>query len=221
MTDVSLLARRLAVASSIVLAGCTATLQRPAIEAATANDEARAEAFEATLRVLDDNPRYVDEFFLLARKSHPPTLERFIENTAREARDPELATRLAARLVQHPASLEEIQVRTLEAAREEPDARAAMARAIQRVPEVGATAVAEHPDALRIVSRAAVEAILARPDARRAFLASMQDLAIPMADLLVDNPETLSALIEAVLERGGVGVVKDLVGEAVSGKDSD
>lgn len=203
------------IGSVLALAGCTASLQKPAIEAATANDGARAEAFEATLRVLDENPGYVDEFFLLARRDHAPTLERFIENTAREASDRELARRLAAHLVQHPASLEAIQVETFDAARERPEARAAMARAVMQRPDMTAQVVAEHPESLRVVSAPLVAAVLAEHEARVAFLATMQAVSPAVAGLLAKNPETLTVLMRDVLDQGGVDVVKKLVAEAV------
>ena len=169
--------------------------------------------------MLDENPGYVDEFFLLARRGHTPTLERFIENTAREATDRELARRLAAHLVQHPASLEAIQVETFDAAREHPEARAAMARALEKRPDVAAQVVSEHPESLRIVSPPLVAAVLAHHESRVAFLAAMQAVSPAVAGLLAKNPETLTVLMRDVLEQGGIDVVKELVAEALKSGD--
>jgi hypothetical protein len=59
-----------------VLLGCSAGAQKPAISTALANDEMRAETFEATLRALDENPAYVDELFA-ASLHHPVTWTAF------------------------------------------------------------------------------------------------------------------------------------------------
>src|SRR3954469_487245 len=50
----------------------------------------RLDSFEATSRVLDEHPEYVDEFYAEARK-HPPLFDRFIMNAARDLKDKQYA----------------------------------------------------------------------------------------------------------------------------------
>jgi hypothetical protein len=110
---------------AMVAVACTVAQKRQAVEVATDDPGRRREAFEATLRVLDENPAYVDEFFQLAR-GHEATLGRFLRNSARALDEPWLAEATAHELVLAPAGLRQVMVATVDAARDRPDARAAL-----------------------------------------------------------------------------------------------
>lgn len=99
--------------------GCSAGVQKPALDTAFANDAMRAETFEATLRALDEHPEYVDELFV-ATLSHPVTLDRFLRATARELERDEFARFTAERLVAEPKGLKRTLVAVLDEASDDP-----------------------------------------------------------------------------------------------------
>jgi hypothetical protein len=104
---------------------CTVGQKRAAVGVATDDAGTRREMFEATLRLLDENPTYVDEFFQLAR-AHPATLGRFLRNNARALDERWLAEATAEELVRAPAGLRQVMVATVDASADHPDARAAL-----------------------------------------------------------------------------------------------
>src|SRR5689334_1681964 len=99
-------------AGCCLLDGCAAS-SKLAVDTAFASAETRRDTMEATLRVLDQNPTYTDEFFQVAR-SHPATLDRFISDTAAALHERALSEQTAKHLVQHPAGLRRILEDTLE-----------------------------------------------------------------------------------------------------------
>jgi hypothetical protein len=118
--------RRAAVAAAVVAAAaCSVAQKKAAVEATTGDAGRRRELFEATLRVLDENPAYVDEFFELAR-DHRATLGRFLRNSARALDERWLAEITAEELVRAPAGLRQVMVATVDAAGDRPEARAAL-----------------------------------------------------------------------------------------------
>jgi hypothetical protein len=162
--------RRAWLAAAVLLA-CSAGQKRAVVEEAVEPAETRHELFEATLRVLDEHPEYVDEFFELAVAKHPETLHRFVEDTAARLRDDALAEPTAAALARHPDGLERILVRTLDASSRRPEARRAIARAIAARPEGAARVLSEHPRAAATVFGAfAREATASALDAVRRLL---------------------------------------------------
>jgi hypothetical protein len=138
------LARR---AVLLLALACTVPQKRTAVEASMEDDARRAEAFEAVLRVLDEKPEYVDEFFRLAHERHPATLGRFLRDTVGALpRSERLTEWTAAELVREPAALETILVGTLDAAADREPARQAIARAVGARPALAARALAEQPE---------------------------------------------------------------------------
>src|SRR5205823_4406550 len=111
------------------------------------SEASRKSTFEATLRVLDENPTYVDELFAQAMR-HPRTLDRFVADTSARLDEPELSNLTARHLAEQPAALEQILVATQEAAQSEPKAQAAIARAIERRAKLGAAAISKRPSAV-------------------------------------------------------------------------
>jgi hypothetical protein len=132
---------------TVALLACSTGQKQAVVEKAVAPEDERRELFEATLRVLDEHPEYVDEFFELAVSKHPETLGRFVEDTAARLEDRALAERTAAALVRHPAGLERILASTLDAAAARPEARRAIASAIASRPERAARVLVEEPRA--------------------------------------------------------------------------
>lgn len=158
-----------------LLACGTATKQQVAETALTSmSDEARHESFEATLRVLDENPELVDELYEVARR-HRPTFRRFLANASRDLHEPELATMTADLLTRHPDSLAEVLVRTTDATVRRAEARKAMSRAVaSRAPET-VDVLTDDAKSLSRVLTATLSALEEKPAARTAALAAVRE----------------------------------------------
>src|SRR5258706_14662262 len=102
---------------AVLLCACGPRATQVVVGKAMGPDKSRHDTMEGTLRVLDENPGYVDEFFQLARR-HPATLDRFIADTARDLHEPELSQRTAKHLVRNPDGLRRILVDPLDPARD-------------------------------------------------------------------------------------------------------
>jgi hypothetical protein len=138
-----------ALVGAILAAGCTVSQKRAAVEKATDDPERRREAFEATLRVLDENPEYVDEFFRLALV-HRPTLERFLHDTVAELeRSRWLPEATARELARDPKALQRILVETLDASRGRRPAEEALLAAMRARKEPIAGLLASDPDTMK------------------------------------------------------------------------
>jgi hypothetical protein len=185
----------------VLVAACSASQKRPMVATALDNEETRIESFEATLRVLDAHPEYVDELFARALK-HPATLDRLLEDTARELASPDLAKRTARHLAAHPAGLRMVFIHTLDEVRDRPAALDAMADAIEARPRETVLALTRDEQAVR----AAVRELLARVQkdqaTERAFLRAMEDNRRPLGDLLARNPDVLKDVTAATAQRG-------------------
>jgi hypothetical protein len=180
------------------LTGCGAGAQKSAIEAAVAGAGERATAFEATARALDEHPEYVDEFYAIARR-HPPMWHRFLVDTSRDLSDPSLADPVADLLTRQPAALEELLLATLDAAKDRPDARAAIDRAVIERREILADILTDSHDAVVASMGAIVAAAQRRPAARAAFLESMRRSAPRISEMLKGDTETTKVLMGAML----------------------
>lgn len=184
-----------ALASSL---GCSITQKKSVLETAFSETDRRHEYFEATLRVLDQNPDYVDEFFAQA-KAHPRTLDRFVAATARDLHDTRLAKMTAQHLVANPASLKQVLVQTLMAAKPNAKARRAIAAAIEAKIDIATDLISDRPSAVAASLEATVNAIADKPEARAAFLAAMQRSSPTIARYLAADPETLKVMTRALL----------------------
>jgi hypothetical protein len=181
-------------------AGCGTGAQTDLIKTAVADNGERATAFEAAARTLDEHPEYVDEFYRVARR-HPTTMRRFLEDTARDLRAPDLAAANAEILVAHPASLGPVLVATLDAAKRSPEARAAIDEAVTARAETMADILAASPAAVSRITDANVAAVDRRPPARTAFLSSLRRSAPRVAGMLKQDPETTKVLLGALVRQ--------------------
>ncbi len=115
----------------VALSLSCSTKQKAEVSEATLQDRGRrTEMLEATLRVLDDNPAYVDQLFLLTLE-HPKTLDRLLGNFTATLHDEALARRTARHLANHPRGLRLVIVETLDAAERKPEAREALVTALK------------------------------------------------------------------------------------------
>lgn len=197
----------------VVLSACSASTQKPAVDAVMADDELRGESLEATLRVTDEHPEYVDDLFARTLR-HPRTLDRFLQNTAKGLEREDLSRMAARRLSENPAGLKQTMVATLDAVSDKPASQAAIAEAMAARPQVAAMSVVQRDEALRSMLRALVAECLKNKQARTAFLAALQENSEPMAQILATNPETMGKLM-AALTKVGVATGKEEVKAAV------
>jgi hypothetical protein len=185
----------LGVAASL---GCGTSTKQALLETAFNKEGRRKDYFEATLRVLDENPKYVDEFYTLAQK-HPGTLDRFLVNAAQGLSDERIAAMTAKHLAENPESLRKVLETTLEAAKDKPDARKAIAAAIRSKAALATSVIADDPEAVRATLEGTIDAIASRPGARAAFLSAMQEVSPKLSVILAHNPKTLKVMTKALL----------------------
>lgn len=204
--SISITIAALAAACSV---GCTVGAKQDLVDTALEADDARAEYLEATLRVLDKNPAYVDELFGLAMK-HPRTLDRFLANAGARLDDEELARMTAKHIATNPEGLRVILEQTLEAAKDDPAARAAIAQAIAARRAIATDIITDDARVAEAILEATIDRLADKPEARLAFLRALQDRAPAIAQLVANNPKTLRALMKALLDVGLGGVGADL-----------
>lgn len=200
--------------------GCSASTEKPALQAVLSNGDTRHETFEATLRVLDQHPEYVDELFQLARK-HPSTLDRLLEDDAQALSDDDLARRTAADLAAHPEGLYRVMLKTLDAVAGNQLAMAAVAKALSERPQVAAMVMSQRQEAIILTFTALVKEVEKNGEARRAFLSGMEQNGDALARLLVANPRVLGALVKAMASAGVNNGKKELAafGKALGAPD--
>jgi hypothetical protein len=183
------------------IAACSARAQHSAIETAWDNDKVRHESFEATLRILDEHPDYVEEFFTAAQR-HPAALEKFLDITSRELVQKPLAEQTADRLVAHPPGLEGIMIATMDAAAGKPDAKNAIAKAMESRPERAAAILIERDEAMRATFSALIGQVANDDRARKTFIASMRANSNQLAQIMAGDPGALGDFVKALLKVG-------------------
>jgi hypothetical protein len=185
----------------LLATSCAASTQKPAIDAALSDPQMRQESLEATLRVMDENPEYVDELFSASLR-HPKTLDRFLKNTARELERDEFARFVAARLVTSPTGVKRVLISTLDAASNKPEVLKAVSEAMAERPQLAAIVVVQTEESVRGTIRALLVEVLKNPDARRYFLKALAENSEPMASVIVPNPEVMKVLLKAFVHVG-------------------
>jgi uncharacterized coiled-coil protein SlyX len=195
--------RFLCLVAAVALAACRPSIntRRALLDEVVDTEPSRRDTFEATLRVLDEHPEYIDELFKLMLE-HPTTLNRFLAINASGLDDAQYAALMARHLVRHPEPLTEVMVQVLIAAKDKPEAQQAMALAMEKQPRLNAEALTSRSTAVSASTRALLEALLARPEARGAYLAVLRERKEQVAELLLSDAETMAALMGALAEQG-------------------
>jgi hypothetical protein len=193
----------------LALGGCSAGAQKPAIATALNNDKLRPQALEATLRVLDEHPTYVDEFLTAARK-HPATLDRLLRDTAHELERDEFARFTAQRLVLDPAGVKQTLITMLDAGSDKPAVLHAMSEAMAARPQLSAIVVVQSDATVRSTLHALMLEVAKNPEARRSFLTAISENADVMAQILAPNPAVMAVLLKAFAHVGVKNADKEL-----------
>jgi hypothetical protein len=194
----------MAVACASVI-GCGTTTKQGLIDESMRNPAMRRQSFEATLRVLDQHPEYVDEMYQATRQRHPRTMGRFLQNSARDLEEPGLAKVTAELLAENPRSLRQVLLATVDATAPKRDAREALAVAVEERTAVMADVITDRPSTVAATLTDTVAAVEKKPPARTAFLGAMQKSAPRVAEILAKDPRTLMVLTEALVRE----VLKD------------
>ncbi|MDF2697358.1 MAG: hypothetical protein K0S65_5741 [Labilithrix sp.] len=160
--------------------------------------EERRESFEATARVLDEQPALVDELYAVVRQ-HRPTMFRFLTNASRDLREPWLADMTAERLVEHPDSVERTLLSATDAIAREPKARKAMNRAVAQRADKTVDILTDDPDTLARVLAASLATIERKPRARENVLAAARQERQRIIAFVKSDPELSKELTEELL----------------------
>jgi len=126
------------------------------MDKAMKNDVERRELFEATLRVLDEHPDYVNELFRLML-GHPQSLNQFLAINASGLDDPQYAALMARHLARNPEPLTEVIIQVIETSTEDDRGRRAFLAAVEARKEQVAELLLSDPKTLAAVMGAMAE----------------------------------------------------------------
>jgi hypothetical protein len=185
----------------LALVACSPAQQKPVIATAVDNADARHTSFEATLRVLDEHPEYVDELFAQSRK-HPKTLDRLLYDTAQHLHEEELAKRTAVQLCDAPAGLKTTLIASLDQMQDQPAALNAAAEAIEERPKETANMVTQRELAIRRTVHALVIAVQQKPKAESAFREALSENSDAIAAIITKDPELAGRLFKSIAKAG-------------------
>jgi hypothetical protein len=164
----------------------------------------RRESFEATARMLDEEPRLVDELYAVVRE-HRPTMHRFLWNASRDLKEAWLADMTAELLAQHPESVEQVLISATDAIAKEPRARMAMDRAIAKRGEKTVDILTDDANTLARVLSASMAVIERKPRARDNVLSAARKERQRIIAFVKSDPELSKEMTEELLRE----VVKD------------
>lgn len=190
-----------------LLVACTTGQKKQAAETAfdAMSPKEQMEAIEAMARVLDENPELVDRMYVVIRK-HEPTMNRFLDNTTADLRDPGLAWRTSSRLAARPESLIQTLRATTDAVAKSPEARKAMNQAIAERAETMVDILSDDDDTLGKMIEVSLRVLAKKPKARQRVLTAVRE---HRGEILAYVKQD-KALAKAV--------TKELVSEAVEDK---
>lgn len=166
--------------AALAATACHAKQKAVATDEMYSDPGRRAEMLEATLRVMDEHPEYVDEMVRLTLR-HPKTFKRQFEATARALSDDDVARMNAQALVAHPRALERVMIETLDAAKDKPAAQRAIVDAIQQRSDLAATMLVERPAELGSISRSLLQKAWASGNTRAILKQVIEQVQNPKA----------------------------------------
>ncbi len=186
---------------------CTTGQKKEAAETAfdAMSPKEQTDAIEAIARVLDENPELVDRMYLVIRR-HQPTMNRFLDNTATDLRDPELAWRTSTRLAARPASLIQVLRSTTDAVAKSPEARRAMNQAVSERAETMVDILTDDDETLGRMLEVSLRVLAKKPKARQRVLTALREhrgevLAYVKQDKALATAMTKELVSEAVEDK--------------------
>jgi hypothetical protein len=193
---------------ALCLEACSASTERPAVDATLSNPKLRHESLEATLRVTDEHPEYVDELFALTLK-HPVTLDRFLQNTAAALEREDFSRATARRLAERPGGLRQVMIANFDAISDKPASLDGVSQAMLARPQIAAMATVQRPDTVRAIVHALMMEVLKNRTARVAFLEALQENSGAMAHVIAPNPKVMASLLRAFSAESGTSGKKE------------
>jgi hypothetical protein len=191
------------VIGAAAVAACSTAQKQDVTQAAldAMSDEQRRSTIEATLRVLDAKPQYVDELYDLTRKRHPRTFNELLENSTRDLQHHDMAHLAASVLARQPASVEENLTTSIEAISHVPEARAAMRRAIVTRANELVDILSDDPAAMTAILDATLRIVEEKPEAKKGALVAVRRESKRIIELVERDPELAKEMAGEVVGR--------------------
>jgi hypothetical protein len=184
----------------LVLVACTATVKEQSIDkvlGAMSSDQ-RRNNFQEVAAVLDDHPDWVDQFYEVARR-HPPLMKRFLSRATHDLAQPALAKTTAELLVSEPASLEQVLVQTVDAARAKKPARGAINRAVAARAEPMADVLIDSPATIDAITRGFLSVGNKRHEAKEAMRQAVDAQSARIVEFAASDPALLFSMSRSIL----------------------
>ena len=180
---------------------CTATAKQQGIDKVLGamSAEQRRDNFQEVATVLDQHPDWVDQFYEVARK-HPPLMKRFLTRAAHDLREPELAKMTGELLSDEPASLEQVLVRTVDAAKTKKEARLAIDRAVASRAEPMADVLTDSPATIEAITKGFLSVATRKPAAKEAMQRAVEAQSARIVEFAANDPALLSAMTRSLLQ---------------------
>jgi hypothetical protein len=190
----------LATTLALTSVGCTASQKKSVAKAAvkTMPAEDRRETFEATARLLDENPPLTREAYDVMKK-HPQTMTRLMEMAMTDLENPEDAKNMAEMMSKHPAALEQTLKAMADAAAQSPEARAAINRGIAAKAPVMVDIVTDDPQAISKSLAAGMKVLEKKPKAKANVLAGVRANRAQIIAFVKNDKELAKEMTEELL----------------------
>lgn len=185
-----------------LVASCSVGAKKQATKTAfdaMSRDE-QMETFEAMGRVLDEKPELVDRMYLVVR-NHKPMMDRFLDDTTTDLRDPDLAWRVSVRLASKPESLIQVLRATTDAVDKSKEARVAMNSAISDRAETMVDILTDDEKTLGRMIEVSLRVLEKKPKARQRVVAAVGDHSAQIISFVKeDKPLAMAMTRELVTE---------------------
>jgi hypothetical protein len=159
----------------------------------------RHDNFQDVATVLEQHPDWIDQFYDVA-KAHPALMKRFLVRATHDLKEPQMAKMTGELLAAEPASLEQVLLSTVDAAKSRPDARAAINRAVAARAESMSDIMTDSPATLEAVTRGMLTVARRKPAAKEALRKSVGATSDRIVEFAADEPDFMSAMTRSVLE---------------------
>jgi hypothetical protein len=180
---------------------CTATAKQQGIDKVLGamSAETRRDNFQEVATVLDQHPDWVDQFYEVARQ-HPVLMKRFLTHAAHDLREPALAKMTGELLVAEPASVEQVLVQTVDAAKTKKEARLAIDRAVAERAVPMTDILTDSPATIEAITKAFLEVASRKPAAKEALQRAIEGQSARIVEFAANDPALLSAMTRSLLQ---------------------
>jgi hypothetical protein len=184
----------------LTLLACTATVKQQSIDKVLGamSSEQRRDNFQEMATVLDEHPDWVDQFYEVARR-HPPLMKRFLTRAAHDLKDPGLAKTTGELLSDEPASLEQVLVSTVDAAKTKKEARLAIDRAVAARAEPMADVLTDSPATIEAITKGFLTVAAKKPAAKEALQRAVEGQSARIVEFAASDPGLLSSMSRSLL----------------------